>query len=294
MLLSAVVLFSCRGTPQTLIVQGLVLIRSPESSPLDTQYPNGLTVNIYDADGHQLAVGVTDENGRFSVELTGIKPGEELHFDTSVILEGIRTQQSVYAKAPIPPEGEWIIPAIAFLDHSKNKLFPSDAGWTDTEGKVLILDEAGQFSEVSARAFDPELERAFFPGPFRNSEGTGLVSSAFLHIVAKDEAGMQVKALSSPITIYFDVPYTHRYYLKDVIPGNGSYDVPMYLYDEETAIWMRRGTGVLVDEYKNPLPEEAERQVRSDPHFGKVYVKFQADHLSVWNLDHELPPCSSK
>jgi hypothetical protein len=188
-------------------------------------------------------------------------------------------------------EDRYAYAALLLVDTSESELEHDQGSWLDVEGHVLVEDPERRFDRVWARAFDPEFDRDFFPGNDRDADGHKIISNGFLFVTAQDASGRQISELSEPVTVYFDVPVTHRYYLRDINPGNGLYEVPMYLYDPDQDLWVRRGTGVLVNASRQPIPEDDEAQVTTDPYYGDVFVRFEADHFSTWNVDHPLPPC---
>jgi len=283
---------ACRSEPLPPVqVQGWVVIRSIDPLASD-RYPEGAAVQVLSDRGELLGESQTNQVGQYQVAIADANVGDELRVrveyadsETQLVLKAakrVKVNEDRYA----------YVPQMVLTDPGDAELEKYQDTWYDASGEVMVEDPQGRFSRVWARAFDPEFDRPFFPGNYRDADGNKIISIGFLFVTAQDASGQLVTILDEPLTVYFSIPNTHRYYLRDVTPGNGLYEVPMYLYDEGQDTWVRKGTGVLVDFYYQPVPESDEQQITTDPYYGDLFVKFQADHFSTWNVDYPLPPCS--
>ncbi len=285
-------LLSCRSEPPPPVqVQGSVVILSFNALVPD-RYPQGVAVQVLSERGELLGETQTNEVGQYQAAIADAKAGDELRVRVEYLDAETQLALKAAKRVKVGEDRYAYVPQMILADPGSTELERYQGSWYDAAGDVEIKDPHGRFSRVWARAFDPEFDRPFFPGNYRDADGNKIVSNGFLYVTAQDALGQQVTSLDEPVTVYFYIPNTHRYYLRDVIPGNGLYEVPMYLYDEEQDTWVRRGTGVVVDADYQPVPESDEEQVTTDPNYGELFVKFQADHFSVWNVDHPLPPCS--
>ncbi len=285
-------LFSCKSEPPPPVqVQGSVVIRSMVDGG-SNQHPEGVLIEVRSASGKRLAETRTNRIGWFQVAAPGAAVGDELRVRATYLDPETGLELRLAKRVTVSKDRYAYVPQISFADPSDIELQKHQDSWLDAFGNVKIEDSEGRFAHVWAHAFDPEFDRPFFPGNYRDADGNKILSNGFLFVTAKDPSGQQVAVLDRPITVYFNIPNTHRYYLRDISPENGLYEVPMYLFDEERDVWVRRGTGVVVNASFQPVPESDEERVRTDPNYGKLFVKFRADHFSTWNVDHPLPPCN--
>jgi len=273
--------------PQAVRVYGTVAVRTP-GQPGEIN-PEGAPVEVLDESGNLLAKTTTRALGYYWVELKDVQPGDRLLVRTRLTIKDL--ELTAAKKVRVPEPRVVTVPDLVLVNPAGVELAYDGGAWRDEAGEVEVLDPDRRFSRVWAEAFDPVFERAFWPGDDRDAEGNRIISNGFLFITATDAAGRQVGALDEPVTVYFNVPVTHRYYLRDVTPDNGRYEVPMYRYDEERETWVRQGLGLLVDGDRQPIPESDEARVTTDEHYGVILVGFSADHFSTWNVDHPLPPC---
>jgi len=277
------------GIPAGTQVAGMVMVRPADPRSYDIR-PEGLTVEVLSESGELLGQATTGKVGQYLLSLTGIETGDELRVRTKTVIDGLELTASKRVRVTdISFVG---VPDLVFVDPSDGELSRNGSSWIDPDGNVEVVDPAGQLGKVWARAFDPERDRAFFPGNYRDADGNKIISNGFLFVTAQDTNGQQVTSLDEPVTVYFSIPTIHRYYLRDISPGNGLYEVPMYVYDEEQDTWVRRGTGLVVDASYQPIPESDEDRVTTDPGYDDLFVKFETNRVSTWNVGHPLPPCS--
>jgi len=277
-------------TPIPVQIQGTVVIESFDPDQYFI-YPEGTTIEVLSAAGEFLGKTQTNRIGQYQLNIEGVNPGDELRVRASYADPKTKLTLSTAKRAQVNKERIAYVPQLTFVYPEGSELTRYQNSWHDESGNVQIEDPDGRFSRVWARAFDPEFDRPFFPGDYRDADGIKIISNGFLFVSAQDASGKQVTSLVEPVTTYFYIPTTHRYYLRDVTPNNGLYEVPMYLYNEAQDTWVRRGTGVVVDAGYQPVPESDEEQITTDPNYGRLFVMFKADHFSIWNIDHQLPPC---
>lgn len=292
LLIAGSVLFACRSEPPPPVqVQGSLVIRGLDFQAPD-RYPEGVTVKVLSEQGEMLGEATTNQVGQYQVSVADANVGDELRVRVEYVDPDAKLTLKSAKRVKVNQDRYAYVPQMVLVDPGSTELERYQGSWYDSAGDVKIEDPQGRFSRVWARAFDPEFDRSFFPGNYRDADGNKIISNGFLFATAQDASGQQVTSLGEPVTVYFYIPNTHRYYLRDVIPGNGTYDVPMYLYDEERDTWVRKGTGVVVDADYQPVPEFDEARITTDVNYGDLFVRFQADHFSTWNVDHPLPPCS--
>ena len=255
------------------------------------QYPEGALVQVLTTDGKLLGETQADHVGQYLLSIEDVEVGDELSVKVAYSDPEAQLTLRAAKRAKIGEGRYAFVPTLVLANPAQSELEYRQGSWSDDFSDVEIEDPQGRFSRVWAHAFDPEFDRPFFPGNYRDAEGNKIISNGFLFATAQDANGQQVTSIDEPVTVYFYIPTTHRYYLRDISPSNGLYEVPMYLYDEEQDKWVRRGTGLVVDADYQPIPESDEDQVTTDPDYGELFVKFEADHFSVWNVDHPLPPC---
>jgi len=277
--------------PVQVQVQGSVVIRGIDSLASD-RYPEGVAVRVLSDRGELLGEAQTNRVGQYQVAIADANVGDELLVRVEYVDAGTQLVLKAAKRAKVNKDRHAYVPQMVLVDPGDAELERYQDTWYDSSGDVTVEDPQNRFSHIWARAFDPEFDRPFFPGNYRDADGNKIISNGFLFITAQDASGQQVTALDEPVTVYFYIPNTHRFYLVDITPDNGLYEVPMYLYDEVRDTWVRKGTGVLVDFYHQPVPESDEQQITTDPYYGDLFVKFQADHFSTWNVDYPLPPCN--
>jgi len=289
-LLLSLLAYSQTESPPPVQVQGSVVVRG--SGPEDhDRYPEGALIVVLSASGERLAEARTNRVGWFQVAAPGAAVGDELRVRATYLDPETGLELRLAKRVRVAKDRYAYVFPMALPEPKDAELRRDQGVWYDATGKVKVEDPEGRFVAVWARAFDPEFDRPFFPGNYRDADGNKIKSNGFLFVTARDASGLQVTALEEPVTVYFSIPNTHRYYLRDITPGNGHYEVPMYFFDEARDAWVRQGTGVVVDAEHQPIPESDEKRVRTDPHYGKLFVRFQADRFFMWTVAHPLRPC---
>ncbi|XOB98134.1 hypothetical protein ACMC9I_09475 [Deinococcota bacterium DY0809b] len=266
-------------------VGGMVVVRAADPMADDIR-PEGAWVEVLSDDGRLLARTATGRVGQYGLTLENAAPGDELYVRARLKVAGVGLTTG--RRVGVDERGYAYVPDLSFVNLSDAELSWSGSSWRSEAGEVEIRAPAGSFAQVWARALDPEFDRAFFPGRYKDADGYR--SLGFLFVAARGDSVQGMGPLVEPVTVFFVLPSTHRYYLRDARPGNGSYDVPMYFFDEDRGIWVQGTLGVLLDAERRPVPETEEARVTADL-TGRYYVRFQAARLSLWNARGKLPPC---
>lgn len=152
----------------------------------------------------------------------------------------------------------------------------------DIDPNTVIYDAGGQALSgqlsTSVVYFDGESTESLesFPGGFtvnvpNNPEGEDdgtFITAGFVAVEIQDQNGNQAETFSQPVTITMELgdgvinPSTGQ----PVVLGDV---IPIWSYDEETGQWSYEADGTVQGPNAN----------------GKLYVEYQASHLSYWNLD---------
>jgi hypothetical protein len=147
----------------------------------------------------------------------------------------------------------------------------------------------------SALLFNPATQADAFPGDFADDQGNVLLSGAFASVELVNGFGQPVKQLAAPATLRMEIPRETWGIVADIIPGNGSIDVPLYAFDETRGEWTRDGGAVLEDAAGSVIPEGSLAGIRNGSFAGAVVARGQVGHFSYWNVDWpiETHGCSS-
>jgi len=137
----------------------------------------------------------------------------------------------------------------------------------------------------SARVFNPVTETSAFPGAFSDSKGDLLQSGVFATFALEDGDGQPVERLTTPATIKMRIPADTWSLVRDVTPGNGRIDVPLYAFDEVKGTWVREGSGHVEDQDGVVLAEAAAGSIRAGTFAGSVFAVGDVTHFSSWNCD---------
>jgi hypothetical protein len=157
---------------------------------------------------------------------------------------------------------------------------------SSSDGKLQLEKLPATVESLSGRTFNPVTETAQFPGEFADSTGKMLISSVFSDIEAKDKNGAPVTNLAEGAKLRMQVPADTWNTLRDLVPGNGHIDVPLYYYDKAAGQWMRSASdGWLEDEAGAALPESALPAIKDGSYPGALYAAGEIKHLSYWNID---------
>lgn len=269
-------------------VGGMVVVRAADPGADDLR-PEGACVEVFSSDGRFLARTATGRVGQYALTLEDASPGDELYIRAKLTVAEV--ELTTGRRAKVNERGNVYVPDLVFVNLNDAELSRSGVSWHSKTGDVEIRASAGSFERVWARALDPEFDRAFFPGRYQDADGYR--SLGFLFVAARGASVQGMGPLAEPVTVFFALPSTHRYYLRDIRPGNGSYDVPMYYFDEDRGVWAQGPMGVLVDAEHRTVPETEAARVTAD-RSGRYFVRFQAARFSYWNARGKLPPCPQK
>jgi len=228
--------------------------------------------------GSEFATVMTDANGRYQVTLP-VSVGRSVMLELS--LAGYAKYMTAYPN---------VTPGSAILKNATLQLLSSlsvsSGTATSDDGKITLTGLPGTIDSMQARVFNPNTETAQFPGEFADNENNLLVSSVFSAIEAKDASGRPVTNLGTSATLCMQVPRDTWNTLRDLHPGNGQIDVPLYFYDETTGQWKRSTSeGWLEDASHTKIAEAQLAAIQSGAFAENVYAAGPITHLSYWNID---------
>lgn len=154
------------------------------------------------------------------------------------------------------------------------------------DGSILLAGLPATVDSVQARVFNPATDSSQFPGEFADSQGNLLVSSVFSTVEAKDGAGRPITDLGGSATLRMRVPMESWPSLRDLSPGNGQIDIPLYYYDESAGQWKRNAAdGWLENSSRIRILEDQLASIRNGTYPGDVFAAGLITHLSFWNVD---------
>ncbi len=232
------------------------------------------------------ATGTTDDQGRFQISITPQTPNRLLVEVTAILPGYPPVTTGRWSPAPVAA-GTVDLGTLVVPDPRHAALQQLAPGiWRRPDNSLVAQNVPDQVASLWARVYNPATYAQAFPGTFADDQDTPLNSGVFLWIAAQDRDGRPVTRLSSPATLRAQVPRSQWAELQDQTPGNGQIDVPIYWYDEDRDVWVRRPNGLLTDIGGNPLDESSLSSLQDGSYAGPVYVQFQADHFSWWNLDY--------
>ena len=228
--------------------------------------------------GTEIVTATTDANGRYQITLP-------VSVDRTVMLE---LSLAGYAKFMTAYPN--VTPGSVILKNATLQLLSSlnvGSGMaTSDDGKITLIGLPGTINSMQARVFNPNTETAQFPGEFADNERNLLVSSVFSAIEAKDANGGAVTNLGTNATLCMQVPRDTWNTLKDLHPGNGQIDVPLYYYDESTGEWKRSSSdGWLENASHTKIAEAQLPAIQSGSYSENVFAAGPITHLSYWNID---------
>jgi len=153
------------------------------------------------------------------------------------------------------------------------------------QGDKLSIEGLPDDVTGTARVFNPVTETDAFPGGFSDREGNLLVSGVFAAVDLEDSGGNPVNELASDAVLRMQIPRDTWSIIRDIQPGNGRIDVPLYAFDEVLGTWVREGEAVLEDGNGTLLPESALAQIHSGTLSGVIVARSTVRHFSYWNVD---------
>lgn len=246
----------------------------------------GAFVSVRSEDYSDQNTGVAASDGFYSIPLS---PGA---FPTRVLATATFQQgasSSGFKWSPIVNgSGTVQMDTIALPNPAGRQLAKQGSSASNFDGSIYLTNLPAEVASVSARVYDPDAQRAEFPGDFAEGPNIPLNSVVFAWISAQDAAGNQIHNLSSPVTVRMRVPPSQWVDLADLSPNNGQIDVPIYAFEEGTGYWKRQPDGRVTDRSGNPVAENQDLDIRNGAYTGDVYVEFTAPHFSWSNCD--IPP----
>jgi len=221
---------------------------------------------------------ITDSKGGFDKQFAVIA-GHPVTVDFD--LDGYSKTPKVFAT--VTPGTE--VPINTTL-RELEKLTMTGASASSPDNKLQLENLPANVKSLTGKVFNPVTETAQFPGEFADSTGNMLISSVFSAVEAKDANGNPVTTLSNNTKIKMQVPMDTWNTMRDLSPGNGQIDVPLYYYDEKTGEWKRSTSdGWLEDEAGNKLAESALSSLTNKSYGGNILAVGNIAHLSYWNID---------
>lgn len=163
----------------------------------------------------------------------------------------------------------------------------SEALCMSPDGAVRLsgLPTSMGLARAFARAHDPRLHPAFFPGDFADDQDNLLISGGFAEIELRDESGNKITQVNEPVGVRFKAHPTSWASLRDLDPDSGRIEVPMYSFDEQRGLWVSEENGELQDADGNSLPEDAFESIQEGAYEGDVFISFETKHFSTFNCD---------
>jgi hypothetical protein len=160
-------------------------------------------------------------------------------------------------------------------------------GCRTADGGVFLGDFPGGtgIARAYAESYDPRANQPRFPGTFSDSKGNLLISSGFTEIDLRDSKGKPVTKVSSPVKVRFRAKPGVWNTLRDLLPGTGKIEVPMYSFDETIGEWIAEEDGVLETDSGETIPEDALEAIKEGTYDGDVMIAFSTSHFSTFNCD---------
>lgn len=155
-----------------------------------------------------------------------------------------------------------------------------------SDGTVLVENVPAEVDALYARSYDPDASTGAFPGEFAEMGAIPLNSGGFVWLEALDANGNPVDDLAQAATIRSQVQPTQWIDLEDTEAGTDRIEVPIYVFDEETAMWEQQGIGWLEDGDRTVLPEDAQSVILDGTFAGNIFATFTTDHFSWMNVDY--------
>jgi hypothetical protein len=218
----------------------------------------------------------TDFDGTYSLDVP-VHAGE-----TVVVRFAIDGSVPVIRALKAAPKGRMILNATL---RNLESLECTDAQCALPQGGI-VLRGLPPGTRGSARIFNPVTETDAFPGNFDESKGALLVSGVFASVDLEDGAGNAVQELPAPAELRMRVPKDTWSVIRDIVPGNGQIDVPLYSFDEVKGTWVRDGTAHLEDGDGNVILPSSLASIRDGTFAGLVYAVGKVSHFSSsWNVD---------
>jgi hypothetical protein len=155
------------------------------------------------------------------------------------------------------------------------------------DGSVHITGFPGGtgIQRAYASRYDPLLDQSKFPGTFTDNQNNLLISSGFTQVDLRDASGNHVSNLSSPVSVRFQTDRTSWASLRDLSPGSGRIEVPMYSFDEARGEWVSEEHGELQGADGSSIDEADFSAIQDGSYPNPVYVSFQTSHFSTFNCD---------
>jgi hypothetical protein len=192
---------------------------------------------------------------------------------------------ATHARRVISPPGALNVNAVLYTGE---ELIVEDAVAHAAGGRLKIKGLPSGLTGT-ARLFNPAFESDAFPGDFTDSTGTRIVSAVFCKVDLRNEGGEEVHELGTTAKLEMEIPQDTWRVIRDVTPGNGRIDVPAYHFDLVLGQWVMEGSGPLVDQDGELIPESAVPAIVGGTYPGSVISVFDVTQFSDWNVDFQAP-----
>jgi MYXO-CTERM domain-containing protein len=280
----------------------------------DGAVPSGTTVRLkldLDRDGEfssfETLSGKVDDSGTYSLSYD-LDPSdvdfEFIEFVAGLLIEyEARGFEALIDQGPLPAvmsferEGYSTVtkrlttlledPEIDAMLAPLSSIACTSEGCRTANGGVFLGDFPGGtgIARAYAETYDPLANQPRFPGSFSDSKGNLLISSGFTEIDLRDAQGKKVTKVSSPVSVRYQAKPGAWHTLRDLEPGSGKIEVPMYSFDETIAEWVAEKDGVLETDSGQPIPEPALESIKDGSYDGAVMIAFETVHFSTFNCD---------
>lgn len=303
------------GTSATITVSGRVVFDTGEPVPTAAIEGTVLTPPLMQQMREQYIASLPDPNAKpfirkpaFRFELPPAarilggttNPDGTYQFQIEVpILPSKVTAVARYQQAPGSPElynaktGEATglqlsMPDIVLPNLAGAQIPLTNGAGQNSDGSVRVEGMPSEVSQLYARGYDPDANRAVFPGDFSEMGSIPLNSSGFLWAEALDAAGNPVDRMSTAaVTFRFKVPRSQWPDLEDINAGTDRIEIPIYSFNEQTNVWVQEGEiGWLEDSNRTVLPEEAQPVILDGTFQGDIFATYRISHLSWMNVDY--------
>jgi hypothetical protein len=221
----------------------------------------------------EITKGSTDEQGQYSLQAKFTKQQKVI---VSFSSDGYSTITKVLNNLGTTPQV-----TLNVTLREMQALSYNGTAHQNTDASVKI---EGLGSEVSGTAirFNPATDYRYFPGDFSDSSGNLLVSTVFSQINLEPDNNGEVKNAR----LKMDVPQDTWTTIRDLVPGNGQIDVPLYYFDDDRGQWFRYSQdGWLEDSKNQKIPETSLGAIQNKTFAGVLYAVGDVNHFSTWNCD---------
>lgn len=251
---------------------------------------NGAVLRIYAPDDSLLATTEAGANGRYNITVNAVDRYRIVAYLTQTGLPNATGAVFVLNDGSTQLQAS----VLTLPDLTQTVTVLKNGTAISPSGDVTISGFPDTVEQVFAQPYDPDLSSDLFPGDFIDEDDDVLNSAGFIWLSALDEDGNPVTEFNPAVTVRFRIPQAQLGDLLDLVPGNGTIDIPMYSFDESKGEWVRETAadgsplGKLVDASGADISESDSASVIAGTFAGEVFVEFAASHFSWWNVDYAI------